>query len=769
MPKKSQHKKKLKQEDFKKTKLKVGKKKLPATNLTNVSFKSQTIILPNQSITEDKSSELTNSRRLTLNDLLIQLRHYNPGSRRDAIQGLADYFHRYPFMLPRSLSNVINATVRLLVDEDISVRKSLFSFFQEFLPALNKMDLIPFLPLLIIYTCSGMTHIYEDIRIDALKFMNIWLSIAPEVVVNGFWDKILPNYISFLTSNPNVTEFSNSSFSAIIIPLTNSSSLVNSRNGMLSQEVKIDALKSFQVFLEAGMLNDVSSHWYFMSLLSTGSLNQQKNESEIIVNWDERHGQVFYSPPHPLIGSLLPNIFTSSGSDVSKQLNLFDASESTSTIDKKSDRINLNSTTMKFQFDSGPGDSDNNTKNISAIGRLSGSKSLLDSIHPLLISMWLDAAPSVFASSNLNIRDTSALHILHLILNIMKILWRTILLTPAKETKEFITPYWNQLFKYLVVYFPFGWETNMHDNKVESILLEMNIIFSEMASSYIFIISENKFINQKGLPSHHHKSDNKGIQDSETKLTVSHLNTIDQIVKYVLRILGYSGNNNDTRMMSSATINVKPELLSSLLPTITCLLNCIDQDQQLIVFQAFIDYSKRCHSQSTAKRICIEFVADVFELQIHPLYTGNFKIQSNKALSSLIQTWLLSLPKILWELKLNNLETSKKILQIMCDIIKRGLIGSFDAKMYDQIQMALVPFLVVHLSNKGPIYGPFINLPTLSQRKFLEFLFYCPHLNDKLTVALSEVLLNEQIEIQIKNYAAMTVTYILEDEDRAGS
>ncbi|CAG8574334.1 108_t:CDS:10 [Ambispora gerdemannii] len=671
--------------EARKTKLKVGKKKLSATNLTNVSFKSQTIILPNQSITEDKSNELTNSRRLTLNDLLIQLKHYSPGSRKDAIQGLVDYFHRYPSILPRSLSNVINATVRLLIDEDKCVRKSLFAFFQEFLPTLNKMDLIPFLPLLIIYTCSGMTHIYEDIKIDALKFMDIWLSIAPEVVVNGFWDKVLPNYISFLTSNPNATEFSNSSFSAN-----------SSRNDMSSQEVKIDALKGFQVFLEAGMLNGVNSYWYFMNFLSTGntlrSLNQQKNESETIVNWDERHGQVFLSPSHPLIGSLLPNMCASSESNISKQLNLFDASDSTSTRDKKSDRINLNSTSDS---------SYRNSDNTSVIGRLSGAKRLLDYIHPLLLSMWLDAAPSVFASFNFSIHDTSALRILYLILNIMKILWRTVLLSPAEEIKEFIMPYWNQLFKYLAVYFPFGWESNMHDNKIESILSEMNIIFSEMVSSYILIISENKLTNQHGLPSYRHKSDHKGIQHSESKLAASHLNSIDQVVKYVLHILRYPRNNNDTKIIPSATINIKPELFSSLFPTIMCLLNCIDQDQQLIVCQAFIDYSKRCHSQSTTKRTCIEFIADIFELQSHPLYTGNFKIQSNNALSSLIQTWLLSLPKILWELKLNNLETSKKILQVMCDIVKRGLIGPFDAKIYDQIQITLVPFLLVHLPNKG--------------------------------------------------------------------
>ena len=40
------------------------------------------ITLPNQSITEDKSNEITNSRNLTLNELLSQLKHYSPGMRK---------------------------------------------------------------------------------------------------------------------------------------------------------------------------------------------------------------------------------------------------------------------------------------------------------------------------------------------------------------------------------------------------------------------------------------------------------------------------------------------------------------------------------------------------------------------------------------------------------------------------------------------------------------------------------------------------------------
>ncbi|KAJ2788454.1 rRNA processing protein, partial [Coemansia linderi] len=83
MPKASK-KQQRKAEDFKKVKLKVGKKKAPPSNATDTSFTSKSIVLAEQSITVDKSSELTNSRNLTLKDLLSQLRHYSTPIRKDA-------------------------------------------------------------------------------------------------------------------------------------------------------------------------------------------------------------------------------------------------------------------------------------------------------------------------------------------------------------------------------------------------------------------------------------------------------------------------------------------------------------------------------------------------------------------------------------------------------------------------------------------------------------------------------------------------------------
>lgn len=35
-----------------------------------------------------------------------------------------------------------------------------------------------------------MSHIFEDIRNDAVKLMDLWVSLAPEVVVSRFWNRV---------------------------------------------------------------------------------------------------------------------------------------------------------------------------------------------------------------------------------------------------------------------------------------------------------------------------------------------------------------------------------------------------------------------------------------------------------------------------------------------------------------------------------------------------------------------------------------------------
>ncbi|KAI8870802.1 hypothetical protein GQ42DRAFT_109606, partial [Ramicandelaber brevisporus] len=134
MPKPTR-KQKEKAQDFKKVKLKLGRKVAKADNYTDTSFKSRSIALPSQSITADKSGELTNSRNLTLRDLLTQLRHYNGTVRKEALIGLKDLMQRdvYGSVLRTQLGGLIEGLVKCILDDERDVRKQVVTFFEEYL------------------------------------------------------------------------------------------------------------------------------------------------------------------------------------------------------------------------------------------------------------------------------------------------------------------------------------------------------------------------------------------------------------------------------------------------------------------------------------------------------------------------------------------------------------------------------------------------------------------------------------------------------------
>ncbi|GES82738.1 hypothetical protein RCL_jg11547.t1 [Rhizophagus clarus] len=727
MPKKSKHKKKAQQEDFKKPKLKVGKKKPQPSNFTDTSFKSRAISLPSQSITEDKSNEITNSRNLTLNELLTQLKHYNPGTRKEAILGLKDFFRVNPHILSQSSSLVVNSLLRLLIDDNKFVRTTLLSFFTEFFISMEKSELRPFLPILIIYTCSAMTHIYEDVRADSIKFMELWLNIAPDIIVDGFWQRVVPNYIGLLTTDSNTIV--TNSVSRIVTPVT------NSQNQFWSHEVKIEILSSFHKLLNYGLSDDEDD-------------NSTQFNQKISIDWEQVHGEVELLPPHPLRSSLLP-FLSQSKPKYSTQLNLFNNSSSL-TAENKNERININKILSRNETTKNLED---NSDFSTAQGRLSGAKDLLNVIHPILLAIWLDTAPSILGTTSTN-QNSPSLKIIHHVLKIMIVLWRSTiryeLMNQEFTDKQWIESQLKQLLKHYIIYFPFGAESmSMRDEKVESTLQEMNLIFCESTSLFLKISTlKNKEVDSSNNKkfSHKKRKRNDVSNSSETQPL-----WIEQVVEYILHVLGFESKE---ALMTSSTSGLKADHLKTLLPTIKSLLNHLEEDKQESIFKAIVDYSKRCRSQSI-KRIFIDFISKLLMLQETSNSKDSFRIFNDTSLAEEIQTWALYLPKLLCELKTHNIEsveTSQKILYVLCEFAKRSGKGIFNDEIMIQIQMALIPFLHVDLPNKGPLFGPFISLPQNLQRKTIDFLFYCPKIIDKMKYALENVLNREETG-SIKNYA----------------
>ena len=177
--------------DFNKTKLKLGKGKQQPTNATDTSFKARTIALPQQSITIDKTTKLTNSRYLTLTDLAQQLRHYSPSVRKDAILGIRELFQLHPLLIPSSVALIIPDLCRVIGDQDQLVRRNTLSLLQWYLPQVAPSRLAPYLNPLLLFTASAFSHIYPHVRHDAVNFLDLLVQIAPTTTTTGWQDAVL--------------------------------------------------------------------------------------------------------------------------------------------------------------------------------------------------------------------------------------------------------------------------------------------------------------------------------------------------------------------------------------------------------------------------------------------------------------------------------------------------------------------------------------------------------------------------------------------------
>uniref|UniRef100_A0AAY5F3J3 Pre-rRNA-processing protein Ipi1 N-terminal domain-containing protein n=1 Tax=Electrophorus electricus TaxID=8005 RepID=A0AAY5F3J3_ELEEL len=173
-------KKRKRQDDFHKVKLKVGKKKPKVENATNVNFRSKRIHLPEQLNRDDGGP--TTHRQLSIKDLLSQLHHYNSTVKQDALQGLRELLASHPYLVEQQASTVLPEVAALFTDKDGGVRVAatrLLRFLAQCIPAEH---VAPFFPLLSAHLTCAMTHIAPGIQEDALRVLDVLLEHYPALL-----------------------------------------------------------------------------------------------------------------------------------------------------------------------------------------------------------------------------------------------------------------------------------------------------------------------------------------------------------------------------------------------------------------------------------------------------------------------------------------------------------------------------------------------------------------------------------------------------------
>lgn len=228
----SKRKQKEKQKDFKKAKLKVGKTAQKADNYTDTSFKSKTISLPGQSITNAHSSK-------DLQHQLSLTKHHSSTARKEVVIGLTQNLPSNP----SSYKQIISSVTPLMLDESKQVRLEVLNLLKECgrkqpgLLDLHKRTIILFI-------ISAMTHILPDIRNTSTKFLDVMLEYAD---IKLYFVKILKNI--FILMGWSLQNDSKSKS----VSITSGASILLGTN---TKKARVDHLIALAKFLQATLIEN---------------------------------------------------------------------------------------------------------------------------------------------------------------------------------------------------------------------------------------------------------------------------------------------------------------------------------------------------------------------------------------------------------------------------------------------------------------------------------------------------------------------------------
>ncbi|KAL5519515.1 IPI1 [Sanghuangporus vaninii] len=712
---KSTKRKKEKASDFTKPKLKLGKGKKPATNAVDTSFKARSIALPQQSITvANEISVPTTKRKLTLDALLTHLKHYGAGVRKDALQGLQELLGEHPVLIQQNLSRLVNSCVRLISDEDASVRRALHAFLSRLLPRIPKDHLVPHAATLLLFTASAQSHIFLEIRLDAIRLLDLFLELIPEQVVSGFWDnwvggtrashgrKLLDGYLSLLNvgtrfsedegkgigASSSMTGQSMQSTTSINLSTAAKTSVLKSLSKFLhhaierpTQERSVEdddqTRESFPLWYLSGSFNSQEAFVPFENILSLQRSGRGRSEARLWSGIDEDD----FPDHYPLVGI---NDSQSTGDNV---------------FDVESILVEIG----RLTHDEGV------SERLDFVdGRLLNS--LCRTLHPVLVSMFLDYAPSVFSPAQAS--PETELELIHALMMITRCLYGRLLRDSSVpyDQKEVTRKDLDAIVIHMSAYFPFG-ENRMlvSDIKDETTFEEMNLIYCELFSlrSLDYGTSFQEDIYGPAT---------KRRKVGHPKTTVATMTgsgaarQSDRVREYVIRCLSDTNSSpsaNNYPLGQSLTAQTYTELL----PTLWWLLDRQDNDDISEVLKAVVDHAMKAGSTSGVKPVVTEFVGRLVLLQAELSYKGSFRIGSfiSDELQNALRDWCYHLPKVVWELGNKNPAATELILLFILRLLQRRLWLN-NAETYTALCTRFVPFFTIQHPTRGELRGPFLRL-----------------------------------------------------------
>ncbi|GAA5978943.1 hypothetical protein JCM11641_000101 [Rhodosporidiobolus odoratus] len=782
MPKSQKHKA-ARKDDFKKSKLKLGKGKQVASNATNTSFSTKSIALPTQLNSATIKTAPTSRRNLTLPDLLPQTRHYSVPVKKEALLEISLLLESHPFLLTQHLLPLTTAVAHLIPDASASVRKGGREVLRFMCEHLTKSQLVSISPGIVLFTLSALSSLDEPVRIDALSVLQLLLNHVPEELVRG-WDgtadvssggaELLGEKADERGTGAKVVEALLGMLKVRNLGAGGKASGFTSAaaGGDLSPSARLAVLNTLATFLRGSLSPSSATSsatieddlpWYLSTSFTTSrsysnflsSLSPTSSSSSSSRNIPVQHSGSSTSAPIESFG-LAIEPFSSSSSDLS--LTSFGL-------------LTPPSTPPPSTF----------TTSSSTATPTPTSTPLLTLLHPLLLSSFLDAAPTAFSPSaalSLSLSHSGssrgeAIETVEAVMGVGRELFYRALgaggggavseetggdaglagvgLTSngtgqqGKERKEARKALVG-LLTHAAPYFPFGSDalptlssssssSNQHQyhrreqqmNEDER-FLALNLKFAEMSS--LLVLSLDGVVGEEGGKKKGKKSASSSSRRQEGIEEVVGGRVQEWVVGLVSGSLTTPHHPLGLPLPSAS--------YAALEPTLWSLLNQPDPARANQVWEAVLGHSVR---KGQARGRGWRFVARCILIQSDPSYSNRFEISTalspspddgQVAPGSALGKWLAGMPKWLWELGAKEEELSESILRFLLKLAQQGEKGVLPSSALVALIPLVCPFFHLTHPTRGALAGPFTRLSSRVQGIALDLVVHLSGLAQQL-------------------------------------
>lgn len=208
------------------------------------------------------------------------------------------------------------------------------------------------------------------------------------------------------------------------------------------------------------------------------------------------------------------------------------------------------------------------------------------------------------------------------------------------------------------------------------------------------------------------------------------------------RILQYMENSLQGQMLPAHSKRFFEKHVVSLVPFIPILISNVTVEWKERLLKAFTRAFTQCNTNSTMNLSCLSSIEDMLSHDVQDSLLQVFQ-----------REWVNLLPKLLWELKHDNPNTSKAVLKVLLHIGRSAPVNSVLHAEYTELQPMFVPFFSMHLPtcrNKVKVvYGPFVKLPKDCQELAVDSIYYYSNFSLTFLESLARCCLYRQLDLSI--------------------